>query len=920
MTIHFLLTPDSSSALAFKRLVAERKPGLGVIVGTWSELLELASNSFLLLQEEDEWKKRLNAFLMTFPESFWHASLLAIPAEAQSIASIIERNLTILLEGECPQCDLDNTAQDYLSDRATRHINDLAKLHRAMGRVLPPHLSRINRILSSPPELQIRHIHIYHRPQWPELNPWQQSLIEFLNKSSPQDDRFAELINQYVMVPTAPETSALGVAQRHIFDSPGAMAKYDNSLQCLAVRDHLQEAEITAGMVQQALRQNPDLRQADFGLLLPNDRRYQNAVQEIFVRAGLPLSGLRPDNGPRDIGNETVHLLLLCMDKPAPVMALASLFTSPLMPWDMHRGNALAQEIMDGRFDLKEWRDCGDGARTILTALRKPPATGTELTLVLKKIAKLLNPDELLEPHRSRAISTITRVIEALRDTKGDISWSELHSLCTSESLPSASPPPTREGIAVFHEGEEPWRRLRRLWVLGCSDGHYPSPVAHSALFSANELEELRNSGGLAIETPQMQSQRLRTIFTRQLCAASDSTTFLIPRRDPLGKPQAPSAAITFLASLFTDNNGKPLEHETMIIELEAVRGREQARDIALAPDAAPALPREPVAQDLHFHKNLLELNIREDGTLKPESPSRLETLMVSPLAWLFERLGISARDWAPETLDVMTRGTLAHAVFEHLFTSGQSVPGPEKIEADVPDLLTRAIQSTCPFLQRDEWMVEREQLNQEILKAALRWAEILKEIKSKVLATEIGLHGWLDDVPIHGNADLLLALPGKRLYVADYKKSGSGSRWKRMNRGYDHQTALYRMMIKTGGLKRPEKAPEGLPEKLAEYCNSGEIGAMYYLLNDRNVLTDTTNWLPKGIGGVQEMGDTISLAALELIRSRFVDLKAGKIELNHEEDEKEFKNKRGIGLYALDSSPLVRMFMKKGDRENSDE
>ena len=42
----------------------------------------------------------------------------------------------------------------------------------------------------------------------------------------------------------------------------------------------------------------------------------------------------------------------------------------------------------------------------------------------------------------------------------------------------------------------------------------------------------------------------------------------------------------------------------------------------------------------------------------------------------------------------------------------------------------------------------------------------------------------------------------------------------------------------------------------------------------------------------------------------------AGKIELNSEGDEKEFKEKRGINAkYALESSPLMRMCMKSKDQ-----
>ena len=118
--------------------------------------------------------------------------------------------------------------------------------------------------------------------------------------------------------------------------------------------------------------------------------------------------------------------------------------------------------------------------------------------------------------------------------------------------------------------------------------------------------------------------------------------------------------------------------------------------------------------------------------------------------------------------------------------------------------------------------------------------------------------------------------------------------------------------MIRTGGWKRPEKARAGLAAELAAYQDSGEIGAMYFLMNDQNVLTDTKGWLPEGIGGVQEMGEAIADASMSLIGTRFSELREGRIILNRPEDEDEFKKNRGITPYALDSSPLVRKFMKK--------
>lgn len=287
---------------------------------------------------------------------------------------------------------------------------------------------------------------------------------------------------------------------------------------------------------------------------------------------------------------------------------------------------------------------------------------------------------------------------------------------------------------------------------------------------------------------------------------------------------------------------------------------------------------------------------------------------MVSPLAWLFERLAVEPLEWQPETLDVMSKGTLAHAVFELLFAPGKPLPDSSLIENSVPELLECLITAQMPFLSREEWKVERKHLQQDILKAALQWREILHRTGAKPIAVEIGLQGVFEGIPIRGSADLLLELTPDRLYVVDYKKSASGDRRKRLKAGYDHQAELYRTMIRTGGLKEPDKAPAGLADKLVHFRDNGAIGTLYYLLNDQAALADTTGWLPDSIGNPEEMNTDASSNAMQLIKDRFVQVRHGRIELNTPNDEKEYKDKRGISAYALKGNPLVAIWMKRGD------
>lgn len=97
----------------------------------------------------------------------------------------------------------------------------------------------------------------------------------------------------------------------------------------------------------------------------------------------------------------------------------------------------------------------------------------------------------------------------------------------------------------------------------------------------------------------------------------------------------------------------------------------------------------------------------------------------------------------------------------------------------------------------------------------------------------------------------------------------------------------------------------------LALFKNAGEIGTLYYLMNDRTALADTKGWIAKSVAGAEEVNADTSAMAMKLLRERIRELSNGFIDLQLKESEKDLKDKRGLGVYALDSSPLIKMFVK---------
>ena len=169
-------------------------------------------------------------------------------------------------------------------------------------------------------------------------------------------------------------------------------------------------------------------------------------------------------------------------------------------------------------------------------------------------------------------------------------------------------------------------------------------------------------------------------------------------------------------------------------------------------------------------------------------------------VAWLLRRLGCQPREWSADEFDVMTAGTLAHRVFETLFQPDLVLPSEDEIAERVPRILQEWMLQIAPYLRSADWRVERYKFEAEVLRAALQWKKLLAACNGTIVGAEQWLRGCHGEVPLHGQSDLLVGLPSRKLLVVDYKKSSSGKRRDRMRSGFDLQAHLYRLMIRTGG------------------------------------------------------------------------------------------------------------------------
>ena len=895
-TTDFLLVPDRAAARKVRRAVAENSPRLGVMAGTFLELLQFARATYRVAEPETDFDEAVGQAAGKIDKAFWAKSLAVAPRET---SVVLCRELERLLSGLAPGKAIPKAGKGELSHRAKNHLSDLAALHKAMGHALPADLEAVRAVLASDSDQATRSIDVFHVEGLPRLNPSQRALIDKLNSdvARDKDPELATLLtNTLQPTPVAKAKTTLHSIQSGLFQSDPKPVKQDNTVQWVGCRDYLEEVEVCAGMIQQALREDSSLATSEIGLLLPAEGNYARAVEAVFERAGLPLSGLVIEESVRDLGAELVRNFLLSLRKPAPIMALAAFVTNPLLSWGEEIGREMADRVMGGRFNFPLPKGKDQNTRDLIKFLNSGANNQADLAEALGLLAKQIQPAAPLDSHHITALKFVDQALSSLQG-KGDIPWNQLLQGAQPISISSSrSGDLTREGIAVMQEGEEPWRDVRFLFVLGFRDGHFPQDTRNSPVFFEEDLQALNDSLGLELRTPTEIQARARERFKRQLCMATDKLTFLLPRRDGLGEALAPASSLVYMAQLIAG----VAEAGDLVRDLDSITDRARVRGLALAGEAEPTPPRKPVLEDLNLKRDLLEPG--EDGwPAAHQSPSSLDTLMVSPLAWVLSRYGLEPKTWAPQELDPALQGTLAHSVFERLFPTGKPLVAGNKVENQAGKELARAIQEQAPFLQAPEWRVERFNLTHQIGMAALRWRHLLAISKAKIVGLEIRLTGTLDDLPLKGFADSLLQLPGGKLFVVDFKKSASGKRRTRMNKGYDSQAHLYRLMLETGGKKLQ-------PELQALLKSKPEIGIMYFLMNDQVALTDTDNWLGGGIEKLEEMGVDVADKAMTDIRARLAAVKKGKITLNREEDAKEF-DRNGVGTYALEGNPLVSLF-----------
>lgn len=841
-------------------------------------------------------------------EGPWSDSLAIAPRETATAVAQGLRALALAM----PRLSPEDVALAPLApeSRLARHLEALLALWRAHAEALPEDLQIAAHVISSPAETALEPLALVTAAPCAFATPAERALHEALHRHHglvAEELRKEWQRRRAPLLAGAAEGSSLARAQAGLTGGAVAPGPADETLSFFALRDLAEEARFAAARAQRLI--DGGCAPEEIALLVPDEDAYHAHLTGAFATLGLPLSGLPQPAERRDLAGETLLHLLLCLQSPAPAMALASLYVSPLMPWPAATGDLLAREVMRGRFEPRAAGALTGNARRLFKLLRDGVAqTPAALRVALDTATSCLTD----RPEHREDIAQLRARLSALRALlagEAPPDWPQLFR--AAAPLPPVPPPVERtvQGVSVFTEAALPWRPARHLIALGMSGNRWPRPVPASALFLDGELAELRRATGLAIETRGARLQHRLERLRRQLLAATGTLTLLRPVFGADGNRQPPAPALSLIARTIGTDGKATEDSETLFLDLRSLPP-DRWPCAHHRPAPLPAAPGLPASGVLDIGRDLLRTRSEDDGRMRPQSPSRLETLLVSPLAWTLGEFGAEPVTWAPETLDVMLAGTLAHEVLEYLFPKDQPLPGPEAIAERIPRLLAEAIRRHAPFLQRAIWAVEREGLARDIRAAALAWRETLAGLGAEVIDNELPLAGEALGIRLRGRADCLLRLPDGALVVVDHKKSGTPRRRARMEAGWDLQLGLYRAM-----LLRTEAAGAVLAEALK---GAPRIGVAYHLINDQGVLLEGVAAPP---GVVTVMEGEISAAAMDHLTRALAEVGAGRVRLNTEGDRAFFEKTAKLAPYALDASPLVARFLiARGDEAEAAE
>jgi ATP-dependent helicase/nuclease subunit B len=882
--MNILITPDASAGRQVRKNIADKKLGFNTKVVTWPELIEEVRLAYVFPPFTDKWSETIRHAISEMPDGFWRKSFDVDPSGATiAMASALDE---VISGGGIKGEWIDPS----LSERTINTLGDLKRLWDQTGNSFPAEAALIEKVRTSP-ERTTTKFAIHAIEGWPRLNLQQTNFLTLLGERGEKpDETLLGILREVAVLPDLSETSPAPQKLAHLcFSNQKEEFQSTDQIAFLIARDPLEEIECVVGMTQLLTQEGvePD----KIGFLVPGDQYYEQHLADTLKIIGIPAAGLSEQVPLRDLGGEIVRSLILLARGPLAKMALASLVASPIAPWGDAYGVQMASNVMAGKFELKPPYGMSKDYEKHLAVIRRLRDGKASIVDAIEVFAKNANDPIHVGRLRSLAKQIAEHVIAGTEPDYDRLLELVGHVTATADQ-PTTFP---KNGVRIFHEGQEPWTDVEHLFVLGFNGGRYPSLPSTSPVFHDLEKKAINKHLGWGLPTAEMIQLTRRSRFQRQIAAATGTVKFMASARTISGSLIQPAETATFMAGLLGQ------EPDDLFIPVH-----QDDKWLLRAENAFPTTPRQTTPVNLTLDRDLLILRTNDKGEPLPESPSSLETLLVSPLAWLLGRIDAQPDPWSSDTMDVRLQGNIAHGVFERLFTVDGELIEKDAVEDAVDGALTEVIRQQAPLLSTAQWKVERNSLRATLIHAVANWRDVLETLNAKVVGVEARLKGTFSGIPIKGFSDEIVQLPSGKLVVVDFKKSSSGKRRDRMELGYDCQVSLYEKMIADNrselGFEDSSEAP----------------GIVYYTLNDQRVIADDRTGMPSNVPGLVVISNDVSVNALNEIDGQISKLRKGIVEMNSADDAKRLDKEKALPDYALVSSPLVMMFAHPEQAEDS--
>lgn len=874
----FILVPDALAASETRHALAQRNT-MGVKAGSFSVLLETLGALWLIEPSELHWDVALQEQALAMTDAFWKDSIrVDEPATIAELKAGLQFLFNYLPLGIQP------TKIQAPANRYERYYNDLVGLLERVGE-RPGQDQLAEQWLVEHQELCIEPLYVYPRLDAKRLYPWQQQILSILADKgwlAPEPEKYA-----FIPAPSpANQCSPTQHFAKALFHPDAGTINCDD-IYWLTCRDHVHEVEAATCMIQTSLEQGT--APGRIAVVVPRGADYETWLEAHFEYAGIIASNLRPGGVTFDWQAALVHELLTSLVQRDIPMARMSVMINPLMPWSANIGHKLAEQLGEGE-ELEPGAELSAEGEAMLELLKSLPEQTPIATIAwLSAIAEQCKAARIKGLGKQRLtdlLDNIRRLLALYADEPFDEQVKRVIRQTPVAALESQDERVRYlNAVNIVREGEPLPFQVDELFVLGFNQGNYSYQPEHTGPINRDAWDQLASKSCLAIhsvETSQLQWQK---DFSELLCRADSRITFLRAMNDYQGTRLEPSETLLDMALCF--QGLKQLAPE----RLECPVMQSDHPLLRTAPVKLET-PTTPQLNDLQIDQELMSIiRFRQDGTARPESPSSLEKLMQSPLAWLLNRLRIKSRVWAPQSPEVAIQGTVAHKVFE-LFSSRQAESWNEML---FDELFNQSVEMEAPFLDAPQWQLKRAQLRKKVYRALNDFANWCQQEGWRISEVELELQGELWGTPLIGYVDAVLT-NGNQTLVVDYKTSKHNRRLKQLDAGYDLQTLIYR--------------------ELYQQQNPGSLAMSgYYTLNDATLLADQSLDQSDQLSVIQPQPSLQqqSANAVTLVQQRLDEIHNGTIRLNHASDEKDW-DKRGIKAYALTDNPVVARFTRHSE------